>query len=112
MSYFRCLDGCHLKENDYHVGLGMLNACHSVVPDVFPISPILYTDVCLTVRAADLCAMCTGSVHGIDVNEEAKMYCLEVMQPNDMFAELVRAGMPAGALLDDDLCILIAAGCS
>ena len=40
------------------------------------------------------------------------MYCLEVMQPNDMFAELVRAGMPAGTLQNDDLCILIAAGCS
>ena len=89
----------------------MLNACQPVVPNVFSLLPILDAfDVCI--RAADMCAMCAGSVHGIDVNEEAKMYCLEVMQPNDMFAELVRAGMPAGALLDDDLCILIAAGCS
>lgn len=53
-----------------------------------------------------------GSMHGIDVHETGKMYCLEVMQPNDMFAELVRAGMPAGGLLDDDLCILIASGCA
>ena len=26
------------------------------------------------------------SVHGIDVSEDARMYCLELMQPNDMFA--------------------------
>ena len=101
-----------MKEKDYHDGLNTLDACHSVVPGMFPLLPILDAGVCVTVRAADLSAMCAGSVHGIDVNEEAKMYCLEVMQPNDMFAELVRAGMPAGALLDDDLCILIAAGCS
>lgn len=56
--------------------------------------------------------MHAGSTHGIDVAEANKMYCLEIMQPNDMFAELVRAGMPAGSLLDDDLCILIASGCS
>lgn len=57
-------------------------------------------------------ACAAGSEHGIDVSEGSKMYCLEVMQPNDMFAELVRAGMPAGLLQNDDLCILVAAGCS
>ena len=53
-----------------------------------------------------------GSKHGIDVSDQSKMYCLEIMQPNDMFAELVRAGMPAGVLQNDDMCILVAAGCS
>ena len=57
-------------------------------------------------------ALHAGSEHGIDNFEGSKMYCLELMQPNDMFAELVRAGMPAGVLENDDLCMLIAAGCS
>ena len=53
-----------------------------------------------------------GSVHGIDVNDSAKMYCLETMCPgDDVFTELVRAGIPVGGLLDDDLCAMIARGC-
>jgi hypothetical protein len=39
------------------------------------------------------------------------MYCLELMQPNDMFAEFVKAGQPLGGLADEDLCILAALGC-
>lgn len=63
-------------------------------------------------QSGDVVVFPPGSEHGIDVSEGSKMYCLEVMQPNDMFAELVRAGMPAGLLQNDDLCILVAAGCS
>ncbi len=40
-----------------------------------------------------------------------RMYCLELMQPNDMFAEFVKAGQPLGKLSDDDLCVLAALGC-
>ena len=32
-------------------------------------------------------------------------------QPNDMFAEFVKAGQPLGGLADEDLCVLAALGC-
>lgn len=35
----------------------------------------------------------------------------ELMQPNDMFAELVKAGRPMGGLREEDLCILASLGC-
>jgi len=35
----------------------------------------------------------------------------ELMQPNDMFAELVKAGRPTGGLRAEDLCVLAALGC-
>ncbi len=38
------------------------------------------------VRAGDVVVFPPQSVHGIDVSEDARMYCLELMQPNDMFA--------------------------
>jgi len=38
------------------------------------------------VRAGDVVVFPPRSVHGIDVAEDARMYCLELMQPNDMFA--------------------------
>ena len=42
------------------------------------------------------------------------MQCLvtqELMQPNDMFAELVKAGRPTGGLRAEDLCVLASLGC-
>ena len=50
-------------------------------------------------------------MHGIDNGVQGRMYCLELMLPNDMFAEMVKAGTPTGGLADEDLCVLIAAGC-
>ena len=49
--------------------------------------------------------------HGIDNINVERLYCLELMLPNDMFAELVRSGKPVGVLDDDDLCTLINFGC-
>ncbi|CAG9466310.1 unnamed protein product [Pedinophyceae sp. YPF-701] len=53
------------------------------------------------------------SIHGIDVAEDSErgMYCLELMLPNDAFAEFVRSGESVGHFTDDDLCMLIAVGC-
>ena len=51
------------------------------------------------------------SLHAIDNGPHARMYCLELMCPNDMFAELVNTGRPAGRLKDEDLCALISVGC-
>ena len=45
------------------------------------------------------------SVHGIDVSEHARMYCLELMQPNDMFAG---EALPAHTSLTHVLDILLA----
>lgn len=61
--------------------------------------------------AGDAVAFPACSVHGIDVSPAGRMYCLELMQPNDMFAEFVKAGQPLGGLADDDLCVLAALGC-
>ncbi|KAK9785970.1 hypothetical protein WJX73_010086 [Symbiochloris irregularis] len=61
--------------------------------------------------AGDVVVFPPQSVHGIDNSDTGRMYCLELMLPNDMFAELVEAGTPTGGLSDEDLCVLIAAGC-
>lgn len=37
-------------------------------------------------RAGDAVVFPPRSVHGIDVSASGRMYCLELMQPNDMFA--------------------------
>ncbi len=63
------------------------------------------------VAAGDAVAFPARSVHGIDVSPSGRMYCLELMQPNDMFAEFVKTGQPLGGLADDDLCVLAALGC-
>ena len=64
------------------------------------------------VTAGDVVVFPPTSLHGIDNGPDSKMYCLELMLPNDMFAEFVRQGQPAGRLRDDDMCIMIAQGCS
>ena len=65
------------------------------------------------VGAGDLVIFPPGARHGID-NRAApggdRLYCLELMAPNEMFAELVRGGDEIG--LDvEDLCALLAVGC-
>jgi mannose-6-phosphate isomerase-like protein (cupin superfamily) len=49
-----------------------------------------------------------GVVHGVNADE--KLYCLELMLPNENFAELVRNGMETG-YDQDDSCVLAAIGC-
>ena len=60
----------------------------------------------------DLVVFPPTSVHGIDNGKDSKMYCLELMLPNDMFAEFVRQGQPVGKLRDNDMCVMIAQGCA
>lgn len=64
------------------------------------------------VRTGDVVVFPPTSLHGIDNGPDSKMYCLELMLPNDMFAEFVKQGQPAGALRNDDMCIMIAQGCA
>ena len=64
------------------------------------------------VKAGDVVVFPPTSLHGIDNGPTSKMYCLELMLPNDMFAEFVKGGQPAGVLRDDDMCIMIAQGCA
>lgn len=69
-------------------------------------------DESFPVTAGDVVVFPPTSLHGIDNGPKSKMYCLELMLPNDMFAEFVRQGQPAGKLRDDDMCIMIAQGCA
>lgn len=69
-------------------------------------------DETFPVTAGDVVVFPPTSLHGIDNGHDSKMYCLELMLPNDMFAEFVRQGQPTGKLRDDDMCIMIAQGCS
>lgn len=62
--------------------------------------------------AGDVVVFPPTSLHGIDNGQDSRMYCLELMLPNDMFAEFVRQGQPTGKLRDDDMCIMIAQGCT
>lgn len=64
------------------------------------------------VTAGDVVVFPPTSLHGIDNGPNSKMYCLELMLPNDMFAEFVRQGQPTGKLQADDMCIMIAQGCA
>jgi len=64
------------------------------------------------VAAGDVVVFPPTSLHGIDNGPNTKMYCLELMLPNDMFAEFVRQGQPTGKLQADDMCIMIAQGCA
>lgn len=63
------------------------------------------------VGPGDIVAFHPGSVHGIDNGQEQRMYCIEVMLPDEDFAEFVRRGS-IDKLGDDDLCILTRIGCA
>jgi mannose-6-phosphate isomerase-like protein (cupin superfamily) len=62
--------------------------------------------------AGDVAAFRPGSTHGIDNGGAGRMYCLELMLPDEAFAAMVRAGQPSGGLADDDLCVMARVGCS
>ena len=61
-------------------------------------------------RAGDIVAFHPGSEHGIDNGMGAKMYCIEVMMPDEEFAEFVRGGQ-SSSLRRDELCWLVRTGC-
>mmetsp|Transcript_21036 Transcript_21036/g.63289 ORF Transcript_21036/g.63289 Transcript_21036/m.63289 type:complete len:517 (+) Transcript_21036:230-1780(+) len=63
------------------------------------------------VAAGDIVVFPPTSVHGIDNGPDERLFCLELMLPNEMFAELVRQGIFSGALSDEDLCTLVAEEC-
>lgn len=65
------------------------------------------------VAPGDVVLFRPGSTHGIDVDAGPGrgMCCLELMLPNEEFAEMVRAGQPAGGLLEEELCIIASIGC-
>jgi quercetin dioxygenase-like cupin family protein len=63
-------------------------------------------------RAGDAAVFRPGAEHGIDVGAGGgRLYCLELMLPNEAFAEFVRAGTRARGLGLDDLCVLARVGC-
>lgn len=63
------------------------------------------------VGAGDIVVFPPTTLHGIDNGPFSKMYCLEMMLPNEMFAEFVKMGRPTGGLDNDDMCALVALGC-
>ena len=63
------------------------------------------------VGPGDIVAFHPGSTHGIDNGLDQRMYCIEVMLPDEDFAEFVRQG-EVDSLGDDDLCVLTRVGCS
>ena len=64
------------------------------------------------VGAGDTVVFPPGCEHGIDADAgQHKLYCLELMLPNEEFSELVRAGQKLEGLGSDDMCILAAIGC-
>ena len=62
-------------------------------------------------RAGDLVCFRPGSLHGIDNGDSQRMYCLEVMLPDENFSAFVRGGRDTGGLADDELCLLASIGC-
>eukprot|EP00890_Picochlorum_soloecismus_P005666 jgi/Picsp_1/60/NSC_00060-R1_box-like protein len=63
------------------------------------------------VRPGDIIVFHPGSTHGIDNGNDERMYCVEIMLPDQNFAEFVRAGQLKDLHLDD-LCILARIGCN
>lgn len=68
--------------------------------------------VAFTVRAGDCVVFPPRSIHGIDNHAAAdKLYCLQLMVPNESFVEYVQSGEEVGRLENDDLCNLTAQHC-
>ena len=104
-------------------GLEIFERGHKTKPHTHPVSHELFfilagdgtgfcDDETFPVTAGDVVVFPPTSLHGIDNGLHSKMYCLELMLPNDMFAEFVRQGQPTGKLGDDDMCIMVAQGCA
>ena len=52
-----------------------------------------------------------GSKHGIDNRTSEKLYCLQLMTPNEAFVEYVKSGISIGRLANEDLCSLTSTYC-
>jgi quercetin dioxygenase-like cupin family protein len=53
-----------------------------------------------------------GCLHGLDADPGGPpLACLELLAPNDEFAERVRSGELTGRLADEEICALAAVGC-
>ena len=59
----------------------------------------------VVLRPGDSLLVRPGAEHVIENTGHGRFYCLQVMVPNDQFAELIRNGTPA-ALDDEDLAVL------
>lgn len=57
------------------------------------------------IAAGDTLLLPPGSEHVVENTGPGKLYCLTMMQPNEGFAELIRAGTPV-ALDDEDRAVL------
>ena len=110
-------------EVPFTFGLEIFERSHKTKPHTHAVSHELFfilagdgigfcDDESFPVTAGDVVVFPPTSLHGIDNGPNSKMYCLELMLPNDMFAEFVRQGQPTGKLHADDMCIMIAQGCA
>eukprot|EP00798_Chlamydomonas_sp_ICE-L_P025816 gene25816-11491_t len=61
---------------------------------------------CLAVSPGDVIVFPPTSKHALDNLSDSKLYCLQLMAPNEQFVEFVKSGEPIGRLSDDDLCTL------
>ncbi|KAG2450015.1 hypothetical protein HYH02_000119 [Chlamydomonas schloesseri] len=64
-----------------------------------------------TVRAGDVVVFPPRAVHGIDNKTDSKLYCLQLMTPNEAFVEHVKSGEAVGRLDDEDICSLASRHC-
>jgi len=64
-----------------------------------------------TVKAGDVAVFPPRSKHGIDNDTGDKLYCLQLMAPNEHFVEHVKTGTLIGALDDEDICNLTNTHC-
>ena len=94
-------------------GLNSLGLTHTLqLKDTpFPLfsgSGDAYCDgVHIPVTAGDVIVFPPKSKHGLDNPEGGgKLYCLQLMAPNEHFVEYVQTGEPMARLSDDDLCTL------
>ncbi|KAI7845876.1 hypothetical protein COHA_000610 [Chlorella ohadii] len=103
-------------------GIEVFEPGHRTTPHVHPHAHELFfilagegTGFCgserFPVRAGDVVVFRPGATHGIDNGPDSRMYCLELMVPNEEFAEYVRAGTDMGHLAADDMCVLASIGC-
>lgn len=102
-------------------GVEIFQASHKTPPHVHNAHEVFFVlsgngeafcdGVRFAVGEGDLLLFPPHSVHGVDVSDDNKMYCLEFMLPNDMFAEYVHNGISTGGLHDDDLCQLNVIAC-
>ena len=55
-----------------------------------------------TIHPGDVVVLPPNSLHGVDNDSDDRLYCLQMMFPNQGFAELVLSGTPVGSLTEED----------